>query len=272
MSDVLDMPMAALARGGMAAAVKAIEANTDRNYQSAVELLVKAAAETPNVTLAAVLRDEGIHCLEQIDADLRTLDRAETAKRAAYAQAAARDDDRVTPFGNVMLDQGANVGAWLHDPVVSENRYRAARSYAEKYRHPQTGRQAWDADDREAIDVGCDLLATLERPHKLAANLAPAQRLDRQLDRAWTAGSDPGERVRLLDAAVSAHREELRLLDQAAPDRVRLHGVKLLDQGDGPSGEHQALGDRVWREMEAAGELPTAANFMRRVDAHLAAR
>jgi len=271
MTDLLDTPMAALARGGMAAAVKAIEANTDRNYQSAVELLVKAAGETPNVTLAAVLRGEGIHCLEQIDADLRTLDRAETVKRAAYAQAAAKDPtERVTASGNVMLDQDASIGEILHSPVVSEDRFRAARPYDERYRHPQTGRQAWEDDQRTYLDANVDLLATLQRPAKLAANLAPAQRLDRMVDRAWRAGSDPGERVKLLDAAIGEHRAELRLLDQAtpAPDRVRLHGRMLLDQGD-PNDRGRALAAAV--EARLAAEGRPWSDFMMVLDEVLAA-
>jgi hypothetical protein len=266
------MTVTAAARDrGLNRAARAIEANTDHDYNGALGMLIKASAETPHLTLAAVLADEGIHNLEAIDRDLTTLDRADTVKRAAYAAAAAKDTDHVTPSGNVRLDaEPEEVARWLRDPVAGEARYRTARGFDPRYQHPETGRAAFDADERTMLDANVDLVASLGRSARLAANLAPAQRLARQLERAWTAGSDPGERVRLLDAAVSAHRQELRLLDQAtpAPDRVRLHGRMLLDQGD-TNDRGRALAAAV--EARLAAENRPWGDFMMVLDQMLAA-
>jgi hypothetical protein len=271
MADLLDTSMAALARGGMARAVKAIKANTALDVKAATDLLVNAACDSPRLTLAKVLGDEGIHNLDQIDVDLRTLDRAESARTAAYAQAKALDDDQLTPTGNVRLTaEPEEVARWLEDPVAREARYRTARGFDPRYEDQATGRQAWIADDRMQLDVGVDLLKTLGRKVKLAQALAPAQRLDRMVDRAWRAGSDPGERVKLLDAAIGEHRAELRLLDQAtpAPDRVRLHGRMLLDQGD-PNDRGRALAAAV--EARLAAEGRPWSDFMMVLDEVLAA-
>jgi hypothetical protein len=242
--------------------VKALSASPEE-FPNTLDRWVRWVGDaSPNATVAGVLRANGVHQLEAVDQDVKTLDRAASAKTEAYARASSQDTDRVDPFGRVLFNGDANIGRLLHDPVEGENRYRAARGYDERYQHPETGRAAWDDDDRTMLDSGIDLLATLQRPQRVAAKLAPAQRLDRQLERAWSAGSDPGERKKLLDAAVGGYRQELKLLDAASPAVTQGRhgplipvGKMLLDNGrdDGVSPEHVALAAHVASELDRRG-------------------
>jgi hypothetical protein len=248
----------------LAKLMKSLSASPEE-YPDTVKQWVKWVGEaSPNATVAGVLRANGVHQLDAIDQDVKILDQIATARTSAYAHSAAQDTDRTDPQGlHVLLDQGDDVAAWLKDPLVAERRYRAARQLdGERYGHPVEGRERWDSEDFEAANTGWNLLKSLQRPRKLAAALKPAQRLDRQLERAWAAGSDPGERKKLLDAAVGGYRQELKLLDAASPAVTQGRhgplipvGKMLLDNSrdDGVSPEHVALAAHVASELDRRG-------------------
>jgi hypothetical protein len=239
--------------------IKALALERGCEYPTALESFMRwSSAAGRGATVRAVLRSEQVN-LDAVVADVKTLDQAEAAKAAAFAQAAPKDTARVDAFGRVLLDQRANVGAMLHNEVESENRYRAGRKFDERYQGPD-GRQAWDADNTIALDAGIDLLATWQRPLTLAAAQAPARKLAHHVDRALQAGDTPQERKMLLDQAVAGHRSEMRLLDRASPGVTdRLHGplfpVKLLDNGhdDWVSPEARLLDAEIKAELTRRG-------------------
>jgi len=234
--------------------VRSVALERGVGYPAAHKSLMRWTADAPRgATVRAVLAGAGEQIsLTAVQQDLTTLETAALVQ--AHAAAGATVDTPVDAQGRVYLAADANIGAMLHDPVVSENRFRAGRQYDPRYEHPETGRAAWDADERIMLDSHRDLLETLALPHRQAAAAEAPQQLARGLERAMRQGDGPVGRRKLLDSAIREHDSQMRLLDRAQPDVPRHHGTVMLDQDQGgPSAENIALAAELWRESERTG-------------------
>ncbi len=186
------------------------------DYPATLESFLKCLSEAgPGASTADVLsRMPGGFNRPDVESDIKTLDAADLVKAEAGARVAQLDDP-TDGLGRVLLDADADIGSMLHDPVVAENRYRAARPYDERYQHPQSGRAAFDLDEKTFLDAGLDLVKTLRRPAKVEQAEQLPRYLERQIDSAWRAGRSPQERRILLDTIAADHRRVVKMLDRA---------------------------------------------------------
>ncbi len=224
------------------------------NYAKALEQLHDATDEAHSRgkrTLGDAL-DWSRSKPEDVQANMTLLERRDAAVGAAQERALRpvmleRTDDR----GLVLLDQGdsarpgTDIGTALTDPAERERRLARARKAAPGMYDGDKGRQEFNDFDRRYLEVGLDLVRTMERGNEIRAAQNEAAQVARQLDQVIASTVDRRQQLRLLDAEIerlqgqrSSVRSEvlqrestLRVLESRSKGAEREHGGLAFTDG-----------------------------------------
>lgn len=189
--------------------VRAISMDRDFDYLQALEWLdnqFSRRLDHEPSSLRAVIEDSAV--------SLNTFSRdvAEIAERDDKREAALEDADgvgpapegEVLPNGQIMLADDADKARLLVDPVEHERAYLAACELEDAYKGEE-GRKQFDADFRQHVEAGLDLVAML-RVSDREAELAARRRAEEDKQRRWeaTERKKRAELHRRLDAVEAA--------------------------------------------------------------------
>ncbi len=208
--------------------VRTAERALQISYPEALTLLTDSAdalkevyKATPDTT-RSVLAKMGIRELDLFADDVRlTGERDEALVRELDAGMTELSDENLDAQGRVLLDADADVATLLNDPTTKERRFRQARERDPRY----ASREVWDADEAVALEANIDLIATMDRPAKMAAVRRGVAETAKQLDAVLETDRTASARTRELDQVITS-------LEARRNQPGRGDGVKELDRSD----------------------------------------
>jgi hypothetical protein len=195
--------------------LRALSRSRGMDYASTLQLVTdrdKAMRELMRSephSIGQLFAQSGVKELNAFEHEVQLLAQRDSAvTRCLDSSLAPLKQQKVDPQGRVELDQAFNVSAYLHDPERKDRNWRRARDLRPEY----ADRERWEQDELMYLEAGCDLLAGLERPARVAAAHAQAEDIAQKLDGIIELEMDQQARARQLDQVIGElqdRREEV---------------------------------------------------------------
>jgi hypothetical protein len=248
LTDLLGMPAGRVLvdHAAVDRLITAAAGATGKPWVGLFEAYMKAASD-PELLASDALRAAGVTELDGTRDGLLMLERADAELAAHHANATRMLDSAgsVDGAGRVTLDQGADVGAMIADPVEAERRWQRAKRLG-----LTEDRAAWTMLDRAALEGGEDKLATAERQAGIARVRSSDDVLAKRLNHAIGEGHRTGDGLKVLDAAIREAREPDEQGNVISLAAAPASNVRELTQPADVDPDALATYQRVRRRME----------------------
>lgn len=190
--------------------VRALSIELDLDYPAALAELESLAARAADLAghgdatalnLRTVLTTPGSAVtLDRFEDDVAAIgaDTTESARAVLLDKSLPEPvpGERDESGGKVLLDDDADRGRLLADPVAVERQFQRARQLSDEYSRAG-GREAFEADLRQYVEAGLDLVASLEGEKRDAAIMVR----EAEAERRQLAREDAERKRRALDRA-----------------------------------------------------------------------